>query len=333
MNRFYYSIYGPLIESFICHKRNLGFKYKEVEYTFAQFDKLASSRYENEIGISKELAEEWGQSRPAETVKTRAERISLLNGFSSYLIQIGYVNSFVMPAPKVISTYVPYIFSKKEIATIFTMCDNLDVSNANPASSLYSAPAFLRLLYGTGIRLSEALTLHYKDVNLQNKCLTLRNCKNGQDRLIPLSDSVAAVCKGYLRFRDKLSIKRSSPYFFVKPTGDPCSKDQPYDWFRTVLYQAGIPHGGKGFGPRLHDFRHTFSVHALASMAESGLDLYYSLPILSRYLGHQSLESTDKYVKLTAEMYPALIAGANKLCPYLFPELLNHTADETDRLF
>lgn len=55
--------------------------------------------------------------------------------------------------------------------------------------------------------------------------------------------------------------------------------------------------------------------------AESGLDLYYSLPILSEYLGHQSLEATEKYVRLTSEMYPGLIHDVNSICAYAFPEV------------
>ncbi|HEY5587055.1 MAG TPA: hypothetical protein VIK78_21535 [Ruminiclostridium sp.] len=56
-------------------------------------------------------------------------------------------------------------------------------------------------------------------------------------------------------------------------------------------------------------------------MSRSGLDLYYSLPILSNYLGHQSLEATDKYVRLTSEMYPELMQKVDNLCAYVFPEV------------
>jgi hypothetical protein len=51
------------------------------------------------------------------------------------------------------------------------------------------------------------------------------------------------------------------------------------------------------------------------------LDLYYSLPILSKYLGHKSLEATDRYVRLTEEMFPAVLEKANKVCAYVFPEV------------
>ena len=78
---------------------------------------------------------------------------------------------------------------------------------------------------------------------------------------------------------------------------------------------------------RLHDLRHAFSVHSFVAMAESGLDLYYSLPLLSEYLGHQSLEATDKYVRLTSDMYPKLLSNVNTICSYAFPEVKVHEAD------
>ncbi|WP_274541940.1 tyrosine-type recombinase/integrase [Caldibacillus thermoamylovorans] len=109
--------------------------------------------------------------------------------------------------------------------------------------------------------------------------------------------------------------------FFTQNNGKKYASDTVYKWFRKILWKAGIPHGGKGIGPRVHDFRHSFSVHSLAEMSRKGLDLYYSLPVLSKYLGHSSLEATDKYVRLTSDMYPELMTEVNVLCSFLFPEV------------
>jgi integrase/recombinase XerD len=65
-------------------------------------------------------------------------------------------------------------------------------------------------------------------------------------------------------------------------------------------------------------------------MAESGADLYYSLPVLSTYLGHQSVHATDKYIRLTAEMYPSIIAKINEAFPLLFPEIFHLQENETN---
>lgn len=187
-------------------------------------------------------------------------------------------------------------------------------------------PALIRLLYGTGLRISEALSLRNKDVHLDDNYLVVRDCKNGKKRMIPISDSLSEVCKEYLKYRCLLPFSLSAnDYFFVSLAGSVCKRDAVHDWFQKILWKAGIPHNDHG--PRLHDLRHTFSVHSLAMMAESGIDLYCSLPILSTYLGHQSLESTNHYVRLTSEMYPGLLKDVDMVCLNVFPNTEYYEAD------
>jgi len=68
-------------------------------------------------------------------------------------------------------------------------------------------------------------------------------------------------------------------------------------------------------------FRHTMCCNALLKMSEAGMDLYYSMPILSTYIGHQSIEATNKYVRLTSEIYPNLLNKVNAAYKYIFPEI------------
>ena len=122
--------------------------------------------------------------------------------------------------------------------------------------------------------------------------------------------------------------KAKSDYFFLKHNGQPCGTQAIRNWFTKALEAAEMTHKGrvqKGVKspPRLHDLRHTFAVTALASMAQAGLDLYVSLPILSNYLGHQSIGATDHYVRLTQSYYPDLLQKADTLCIDVFPSF-NH---------
>lgn len=324
MNRFYQSIYGPLIEQFVALKKSLGYQYKGGIIQLGRFDKLAAYRDISEVGIPETLSGEWCTRDPNESAANHYIRIEIIRQFSIYLRHLGY-DSYIPQLPKFNSHYTPYIFSSEEIARLFAASDKLSRVQCSPRSCFYIVPALFRLLYGTGVRISEALSLLLKDVDTEKQCLTVRNCKNGRDRLVPLSASLADVCRGYLQYRPHCIVLNpaASENFFISPEGRPCDIQIAYHWFRKVLYKSGISHKGKGYGPRLHDLRHTFSVHSLARMASRGLDLYYSLPVLSVYLGHQSLSATEKYVRLTAEMYPSIAENANKLYPYLFPELLN----------
>lgn len=255
--------------------------------------------------------------RPNEKESNQYHRINEIANFSKYLNSLG-LESFV---PRVNfrgrSNFVPYIFSYEEIERFFIACDQILITSYTIQGSI--SPALFRLLYGCGLRISEALSLAYHDVNLNERFLIVRSSKNTTERVLPFTDSVFEVLSAYKNYRNRLNV--SSDYFFIKKNGEKCTPDAAYRSFRTVLIAAGIPHGGKNQGPRLHDIRHSFSVHSLASMAESGLDLYYSLPILSKYLGHRSLDATDKYVRLTADIYPELINEMDSLCAYVFPEV------------
>ncbi|WP_207909180.1 tyrosine-type recombinase/integrase [Pedobacter sp. ok626] len=230
--------------------------------------------------------------------------------------------------PKTRSTYTPYIYSEGEIASIFKSADDLKTNFMCNNSMVLIIPCLIRLLYGSGIRLSEALTLSRKDVDIDDRVITLRHTKNGTDRLVPISASLAQVIKDYLDAREHFPIRRSTNLLFVHPNGLSCYPTSAYRWFRKILAAANIPFIGNHQGPHLHDLRHTFSVHSLAKMAESGIDLYHSLPILSTYLGHSSISSTNDYVRLTSEMYPSILSKVNNICPYLFPTVYEDTNNE-----
>jgi integrase len=314
------SIYALQIEQYIAFKRNLGFKIKSDEYVFIQFDRLACDRNETFIGISKELSDAWCGKHPNETERTRHDRISKLSLFSRYLCNKGY-SSYVPDIPKCKSSFVPYIFTKDEIDLLFTACDRFKPNKISVKSFHYIVPTFFRLLYGTGLRLGEALALLDKDVNVEEKYLIVRNSKNGTDRIVPLSNSLAEICKQYRIVREANNRRQLSNLFFQNNDNMAFCQPSIYAVFRELLRMAGIPHKGKGQGPRTHDLRHTFVCHSLASMTESGMDIYHSLPILATYIGHRAIESTEKYVRLTAEMYPGLLKNVEDTCSYVFPTI------------
>ena len=79
------------------------------------------------------------------------------------------------------------------------------------------------------------------------------------------------------------------------------------------------------YGPRLHDFRHTFAVHSLRQLVLTGMDVYCALPILSMYLGHKSIGATERYVRLTTDCYPLVMEKINDASRHLFPEVFRET--------
>ncbi|MBS7234230.1 tyrosine-type recombinase/integrase [Flavobacterium psychroterrae] len=327
-NRKYNSIYGLNIEQFIDMKLKLGYVYRTFSTILFQLDRFAEQTKETSSGITKEFAEKWSERLPNEGEFYRYRRVRLLAQFSSYLCDFG-VQSYIpklLPHPK--STFIPYIYSPQEIDTIFRACDELRLKVANMNSCLFCFPVLIRLLYSTGVRISEALALGKDDINLIENYLLVKDSKNRKQRIIPISTSLASVCKEYVCYRDQIPLNQTKiKNFFVNTNGNSPSSGAILARFKECLAKAGIPYIGGGQGPRIHDMRHTFAVTSLANMAEAGIDLYASMPILSNYLGHQSFDSTNQYVRLTSSMYPSLLKDIDKVCFDMFPKFNNYETD------
>ncbi|AGA76330.1 tyrosine-type recombinase/integrase [Echinicola vietnamensis] len=327
MDKCYHSVYGLHIKQFIQTKRKLGFKYVTETFALSKIDDLATQTRQTSQGITKAFADMWAEKRPNESRGYHYHRMLMLVQLSSYINDIG-IESYIPKLPRFPeNTFIPYVYSRDEIAMLFKACDELRMQIAHRESCLFCMPVLLRLLYATGIRIGEALDLKDEDVNLEDGYIRIQDSKNKKQRAIPISASLNLVCKEYLSYRAWLPYKNSTTgFFFVNVSGNKCGQGFR-KWFRKCLEHANIPYLGEKHGPRIHDLRHTFAVNSLAGMAEAGIDLYASLPILSNYLGHQSIGATDHYVRLTASMFPDLIRDMDKTCIDVFPKFRNYGAD------
>jgi len=312
-------ILAPFIWDFLCMRRNLGFKSKSAEYSLFAFDDFAKEKGLISIMITKELADEWCQRRPNEATDTWNHRNCFLRQFSIYLFNIGYETYIPLKLPSKPDPFIPYIYSEKELQAIYQACDSLVLYDKHARSMLMIFPALIRMLAGTGIRVGEAIKLQNNDVNLEENYLILKGCKNGKDRIVPISESLANVCAQYRKYRELLP--RHSDYFFVKLNGCACVGKSFSYWWKIILNKAGIKQRGDIVGPRMQDLRHSFCVKSMSRLSKEGNDLYYTLPILSTYVGHQSLAATDRYVRMTSEMYPDLLNKTDSICSYIYPEL------------
>ncbi|MET3114611.1 integrase/recombinase XerD [Pedobacter sp. CG_S7] len=325
MDKLFISIYGKHIEEFIALKRKLGFKFIAGEIYLSQIDQMAETLGEESEGITREFAKRCYEKKPCETRLTSYTKVSFLAQFSRYLQDIG-IPSFVPKLPPFPhSSFVPHIFSQLEVQAIFEACDRLRLTDFQRQTSLFCMPALLRLLYGTGIRISEARSLKIEDLDIEAQYLKVRDSKNGKERIVPLSDSLTQVCRDYLWYRKRLTGASQSEYLFVTLNGNKVGQSVG-SWFRKCLAETDITNNTGG-SPRIHDLRHTFAVTSLANMADQGIDMYVSLPILSNYLGHQSLKSTEYYVRLTANMFPQLVQQLDTICLDVFPKFRNYEAD------
>jgi len=310
--------FKEMLEGFIKHKRSLGYIYAVERDRLRRFSEYTLNYKIEDKSLSKELVLGWTARRKNESVKTWEHRSSNLRQFALYLQNEGYEVFIPQKNHKVRrGEYIPYIFTHKEIDRFFQAVDTiLPTSRSNKHES---HPLLFRLLYCCGLRISEALHLKISDIAFDKGVLFIRGSKFNKDRLVPMSMSLTNMFAKY----HALFNQNNSPadyYFFRNKNGNPMTRDRVYKVYRQLLWKAKISHGGKGKGPRLHDLRHVFCVHTLAKQVKDGVDLYITLPILSVYVGHNSVGATQRYLRLTAEAYPELIEKVSRTCAYVIPK-------------
>jgi len=321
MNDKFYSAFAEHLSGFISMKRNLGFKYKAEEGILARFDRLACALDMDGPVVTKAVYDNWMDLSPYESELSKYYRAVCLNQFLSYLRNLG-LKAYGAGLPKYPDChFIPHIYTPDEMERIFRACDGLRLRIWNSFSPVPSMPCLIRMLYATGIRIGEAIALLEKHVDLDNNCILLEETKNGKARLLPINASLAAVCREYLDHKHRLSGSGqwTETPFFASMAGTGLKRGTVERRFREILKEAGIPSQGARKGPRLHDIRHTFACHSFVQLAEEGVDLYCSWPYLAAYLGHRSLESTERYVRLTASLYPELLKDGHTMYMGMVP--------------
>lgn len=320
------SVFAPYIADFVGQKRALGCKYNSAVEVLNIFDDFCVELDVPEPKLTAALYEAWCRKRPSENESTHRVRVTYTRQFSSFLYHNGIdaVASF-HPLPKRSKAFIPYIFTVDEVRRLM---ETVDSQNAAPAPGTpvrhLVYPVLFRMLYGCGLRVSEASKLRASDVDLDAGTAVIRMAKGGKDRMIVMSDSLTRICRDY-RSQEKIRTFESE-YFFPARDHGYYDTSTLYADFRKYLLRCGIPHKGRGKGPRLHDLRHTYAVHVLNAWAAQGKDLYTCLPVLQRYLGHARITATEKYLRLVPDAFLQVTGSFESRFGSVFPEV----ADEPE---
>jgi integrase len=298
---------GPLagsLAAYIGFKRSGGNAYIAECAHYRRLDAFAKEFGCPANTLTRELVLAWIDKRPHEKRITQVKRINAIKRLGEYMLENGceaYIFPYKSEPPD--EPYIPYIFSEQEIASIFRQADIYRPTAGSPALGDI-VPLVFRILYGCGLRTSEALNLRICDVDTDAGVLRIMSGKFGKSRLVPMSPSLSRRCAEHI----KLSCfgRASVDCLIANPDGGMYNDQEIYYWFRNLLFRAGIPHRGKGKGPRVHDIRHTHAVHCLKKWALTGRDIHALLPVLSAYLGHCDLRGTQQYLRLTPDLFPVI---------------------------
>ena len=285
-----------VIEHYLTLKQSLGFRFRTESRILKGFGKAMGK-----ITL--------GQVRPV-AVRTYLDghgpvtpywirKWGTLRGLYRFALARGLVRRCPLPqsAPKVAVHFTPYIYSQPELRRLLQAITPDRTKGLSPQTM---RTLFL-LLYGAGLRLSEALKLEHHDVDVKERLLQVRQSKFFKSRLVPIGPKLAKVLEDYQS--ERLPGNGSHQRFLRTNKGTPVSGSTAERIFRALRQAADVKRpAGCRYQPRLHDLRHTMATHCLVNGYRTGADVQTLLVNLSVYLGHVNLSGTQKYLTMTPDL-------------------------------
>ena len=186
-----------------------------------------------------------------------------------------------MDAPK-IGRYLPDVLSEEEVVSLI---DSMDVSTWQGVRD----KAILEVLYGCGLRVSEAVGLKISCIFLKEGFVRVIG-KGDKERLVPIGDMAVEAVERYLEVRPEPADAESSDILFLNRFGRPLSRVSMFTMIKRQAIAAGIR---KDISP--HTFRHSFATHLL----EHGADLR----VVQEMLGHESISTTEIYTHIDSSTW------------------------------
>jgi site-specific recombinase XerD len=295
---------GEAIEQYVAWRQAHGAKFTTARNLLRQFLRHADGDAEcDAVTKTQVLAFLTGEGP---ITRHRENKTYALAGFWRYAISRGYAHCAPLPEdePRSPLRAPPYIYTRDELRRLFDP-GNVEISRRGAKQlDAVTFRTLLLLLYGAGLRFSEATGLTLADVDLSEAILTVRDTKFYKSRLVPVGPQLAAVLATYMSARPGDWVaQREVAFLLANRDGTQLASSTVQVAFEALRRVARV-HGamvGRQV-PRLHDLRHSFAVHSLMVWYRQGADVQRLLPVLSTYLGHSDLEGTKVYLSMTPEL-------------------------------
>jgi integrase/recombinase XerD len=303
-----------LIAELIAVRHAGGYRFKVPQRVLRQFADHCRREGYSDGSITKEAVDGFLYGRHLRPSTLRRNEL-VLRQLAAHAQAAGWQAYMPAAATQVRARHqVPYVFTDDEVRRLFAVIDSQPMSSYSNKAMV--DPVLFRVLYGAGLRISEALNLAVSDVDAQSGTLKIRDSKNGAGRTIPITRRLAATLDSYIAAAHPAP-EPDAHVFYSRAPRSPINQASVYVRFRSYLADAGIPHFTGG--PHPHSLRHGFAVANLRRWAEAGTDVAVMLPYLACYLGHADLRGTQYYLRLTADAYPEVIAQAQIRFGYVIP--------------
>ena len=216
--------------------------------------------------------------------RSQARRLSALNSFYSWLVMEGQTEDNpcdCVDAPK-LGRYLPDVLSPKEVEDIIESVDTSDAKGMRDR-------AILEVLYGCGLRVSEAVGLKISHLYLDEGFIRIHG-KGNKERLVPIGEMASDAIVAYMDVRMIPADAASDDVLFLNRFGKSLSR---ISMFKMIKKQALIAGIRKEISP--HTFRHSFATH----LVENGADLR----VVQEMLGHENIVTTEIYTHIDSSTW------------------------------
>ncbi len=262
--------------------------------TMQFIDFLESNRLKSVDKVNKALVVSYivHLQKLGRATSTISRNIVSLKGFYLYLMKIGVVSEDPMLEihPPKVEKKLPQVLTTKEIELLLDQPKCVDLKG-------YRDKAMLELLYATGIRVSELISLNLDDINLDMGFIRCRT--GGKERIIPIGKICTNALHEYITNARGMIIRTpEEEALFVNMSGMRLSRQGFWKLIKQYTQQANIT---KPITP--HTLRHSFAAHLL----ENGADLRS----IQSMLGHADISSTQVYAQLMNNKLKDIYAKAH----------------------
>jgi integrase len=292
---------SEVIDAYVAMKTSLGMNFDSARRLLRQFSHEIGNPPIRDVQV--EAVAAFLRGRGALNA-TWGLKYRILSGFYKFAISRGHADSSPLPAnvPKLPPQQSPYVYSIDELRRLLEATSVVHVNSTPLQAPMYRT--LLILLYGTGLRIGEALNLTLRDVDVIERIITVRDTKFFKTRLVPIGPKLAGELVAYIQQRQQLPLPLGDESrLFTTKTGHGWPYPHVITLFQKVRRAASIGSvTGECRPPRIHDIRHTAAVHRVIAWYRTGRDVQRLLPRLATYLGHIDIKSTQRYLQMTTDL-------------------------------
>ena len=263
---------ADVIDAYLTRQRSLGMRFNSAGQLLHRFGRAIGERPIQEV--TPEAVLDFLNGRGALTA-TWTLKHKVLTGLYRFAVSRGYVDSSPLPTtlPKLPPQQTPYVYSNDELRRLLEATTILSAGHSRHVPAMYRT--LLLLLYGTGMRIGEALRLTLQDVDLAERIITVHRSKFFKTRLVPIGPKLADELAAHLERRSLLPMPlgKAAPLFASRGIRG-WSYPSVIAMFQHVRRAAGVTCPiGEPRPPRLHDLRHTAAVHRVVAWYRAGQDV------------------------------------------------------------